>query len=529
MQFISRNSQLVDRAWDSFSPIKRVSSHQLGVMNLEKNNMLTDDILDGIDIPSKNSVAKWIEENKVHQVRVLSSGITSTRMFLGAQVICSRDEVNNISHVVFFDEDKLIRVALGIFGEIERVVIHNGEVIRAHILINKFTCRPHVIYVVRDEGRFTHLYLDGKKVRTASKHVDFPFMCLSEVPIGHVQKENYTFGLISYKCRKTGRVFIRGISSAGVVGDERDVNISTCLGGMDFAINNDEVLFRVDAIENGKLVTKISKSTNRGISQSQFAILDLGGFEPDEFLPASSPVFKDYLGNFHVPVATLKLSKRHLFDVMDDVVVESLEVSENGYGYNLAKFPKKPGYENLSTARGRGNGVTDGLGIIATTLDKGGIYVSNSQSGGALYPQERLLNHEMPKAIAFKSTDSCYTRGVVPNTVSMDYLFLECDGDGAPVSNDLLIETWDMPLPPPIFNAVFKNGSVILNIVSDAWFEVGKTTFKFSDPLVEILGVNYIDERSVELAVDGKMAKGCSITFETRNLFYWHVGTAVIK
>lgn len=528
MQYISRQSQLQSRKWDPFSPVQRVSVNQFGIMNLAAGGTLSDALLDGVEITAKSKVAKWLDENYVHHARVLSERINSTRFLLGAQVIAGRDDVKKLSHILVVEEDRLVRVTLNLSSEIERFIVHHGIIRRAHLTINKFSGFPHVVYVASDDSGSSLLFLDGKQIRTSSQDIDFPFMAFCQAPIGQVQKSQPSFGLLSYKCRQSGKIFLREISQDGSVGSEREIAAPNCLGGVDFAISGDRVLFRVDSIETNSIITRVASSSDRGTTLSTFEKVDLGGFEPDEHLPTTCPVFQDYLGNFHVPVATRKDDKRHLFDVMDDLAVESLTLSTRGFGYTLARFPKKPAVEARAIPRGRGDGTTDGVGIIATAMDQGQLLVSNSQSGGATYPQERLLNHEMPKVFSFKATECCYTRAQVPNTVSMDYVFIECDENGAPISNELLIETWDMPLPTPIIEAKANGSNVTVNIIRDAWFENGRSIFNFDDPSIEISTVNYINERTVEIATNSSTLSGKKVTFETKNAFYWHEGSSTI-
>jgi hypothetical protein len=528
MQYISRQSQLQSRKWDPFSPVQRVSVNQFGIMKMAASRMLTDALLDGIEISAKPKVAKWLDENYVHHAKVLSEQVNSTRFLLGAQVVAGRDDIKKLSHILVVEKDRLVRVTLYLSCEIERLIVHHGIIRRAHLTINKFSGYPHVAYVASNDAGSSLLFLDGKQINTSSQDVDFPFMALCQASIGQVQKSQPKYGLLSYKCRTSGKVFLREISQDGAVGSEREIAAPNCLGGIDFAISGDRVLFRADAIETNSLITRIASSGDKGATLSTFEKVDLGDFEPDEHLPTTCPVFQDYLGNFHVPVATQKDDKRHLFDVMDDLAVESMTLSTRGFGYTLARFPKKPEMEARATPRGRGDGSTDGVGIIATAMDQGQLLVSNSQSGGATYPQERLLNHEMPKIFSFKATECCYTRNQVPNTVSMDYVFIECDENGAPISNELLIETWDMPLPIPIIEAKANGSNITVNIIKDAWFENGRTIFNFDDLSIEISAVNYINERTVEITTNNSALAGKKITFETKNAFYWHEGSSII-
>src|SRR5260221_11367048 len=101
-------------------------------------------------------------------------------------------------------------------------------------------------------------------------------------------------------------------------------------------------------------------------------------------------------------------------------------LDEKGFGYNLLVFPKSPAQAGLLW---KGNGVTDGIGIIATTIAEGKLLISNSQTGGFLYPPERTVNYDMTLMFAFRATECCYTRAQSANMVSMDYLFIESNDD----------------------------------------------------------------------------------------------------
>ncbi len=135
----------------------------------------------------------------------------------------------------------------------------------------------------------------------------------------------------------------------------------------------------------------------------------------------------------------------------------------------------------------------------------------------------------MPKIYVFKSTQ-CYTRGNAANTVSMDYFFIEVDEKNEPISQDLFIETWDMPLPTPEIEAKLNNDKVIIRIKKDAFFNLGKTTFAINNPRVEIKNVKFKTDREVVITIDNpKILIGSRISFEMKNLFYHHFGETLIE
>lgn len=83
-------------------------------------------------------------------------------------------------------------------------------------------------------------------------------------------------------------------------------------------------------------------------------------------------------------------------------------------------------------------------------------------------------------------------------------------------------------MPTPAIEAIANGSNVMVNIVSDAWFENGRSIFNFDDPSVEINGINYLNERTVEITTNNSALAGKKITFETKNAFYWHEGSASI-
>ncbi len=186
------------------------------------------------------------------------------------------------------------------------------------------------------------------------------------------------------------------------------------------------------------------------------------------------------------------------------------------------------GSNRLLRFMGRGDGQTDGIGIIATAVSGGRLFAANSQAGGVHFPVERLLNHEMQHIAFFKATD-CYTRGAQPNQVSMDYVYLEATDDGSIVSPKLYLETWDMPLPTPRVEARARGTQVSVEIHADAWFDLGKTTFEFSDPTIAMTSMAFVNDRKVIIECDTDRLEGARISFTMKNIFYFHEGSAYVE
>ncbi|UVL48316.1 hypothetical protein LOY57_11130 [Pseudomonas moraviensis] len=526
MAYINRGSQIGNRPWDAFSPLKRVDASQIGLLSLSASALLRDELLDGISITRKDIPAHWVSEKYVHHAISLSHRIENTRFFLGPQIVATRDDIRQLSHFLVMESDALylITTELGVIKT--KLVVQEGEVRRATICLNNYSGKVSCLYCLKKSDGSYGLYLDSAELKTLSSDLDFPFMAWSQEPKGNVPMAEPSFGLITYKCRSSGKMFVRSMDVSGRVAPERELSDQLVLGGADFAIHENQVMLHVDSMFDGELIPNFAISVDQGNNFSAFSPVDLNGFKPDLVIPTSSPVARDYHGNFHIPIAVMKDGRQHLFDVHGGDAVEAMVLDGRGFGYNLLVFPKSP---KATDILGKGDGVTDGIGIIATTISEGKLYISNSQAGGYHYPMERAVNHDMTQMFAFRATECCYTRAQNANMVSMDYLFLESNDDGDPLSNSLWLETWDMPLPQPELVASSVGGIAIVKIIKDAWFESGKTTFVFSDPKVNILDIKFIDGREVEIATDAANLTGMKVTFDMRNFYYWHQGSALIS
>jgi hypothetical protein len=159
---------------------------------------------------------------------------------------------------------------------------------------------------------------------------------------------------------------------------------------------------------------------------------------------------------------------------------------------------------------------------------EGRLYSSNSSAGGMYFPDRALLNHEMPQIAAFVASD-CYSSGLRANYVSMDYLYIEADSDGRPVSPVLHIETWDMPLPIPGARAEVRGSDVLLSVLNDADLEPGKVVFDFDDPSITITDVKITDLRHAVISTDSTALAGRRISFDVHTLFHRHFGEAVVE
>jgi hypothetical protein len=304
--------------------------------------------------------------------------------------------------------------------------------------------------------------------------------------------------------------------------DAIDIGFVDALGGIDAAITDAKCLARAQIVTDGKLRSHLVISTDLGHSFSQPTPLDLSSVPHETELPANAPVTVDNTYNFHVPVLIKGDDGATLIDVMpdDDLAVAAITGSAATAGL-LAAFPAMPEIYG-GFREGFGDGTLDGSGMIATLAVSGQLLVSNSQSGGFSYPAEATLNHEMQRVFSFRATD-CYTRGGTANTVSMDYAFVESDHSERPVSAELWIDTWDMPLPEPEVTHTFVNGVLKIQIHRSGWFFHGQTAFQLEPANTFITKVTMNGFREIELEFDDPaQLPGTIVSFETKNVFYHH-------
>ncbi|MCG8067983.1 MAG: hypothetical protein JAY84_08955 [Candidatus Thiodiazotropha taylori] len=515
MKFISRDAQAGKMVgYSIFSALP------------EKGVPTSDEYFDGLPIGSKSIALNWVEENDVHRALTLSGKIESNRYFLGAQMLAVRDEVRNKTHVAVPDASGVAIATLRNGEVLSREGIYSGYTKRAHISLQK---KDGAVFVLHCSGtqQEQRVYLNKEEIQSECRNPDFPFMDISQPPIGHAATEVPEFSLISYKCRTSGEIYLRKITN-GSIGEERKLDTPPTVGGVDFAITENEVIFRINALQDGAVVPMMATSKDNAESISPFEPLDLSETPFKEFLPANTPVQIDHLGNHHIPVDAVDDENYHLLDyIPEHQVTDAIAVKRDLRNHPLLMpFPKKPGMvaENL----GVGDGLTDGLGVIATAISSGKIFSSNSQSGGTSYPDAVLLNYEMQRVYALKATP-CYTRGKRPNMVSMDYLFIEADDEGSAISTNLFFETWDMPLPQPLSKATSSGPVIELEIVRDAFFYPGGCTFRIVDSPIQVIDVKIESERKAVITCDSEELKGEVIEFESKNTFYSHMGEAVVE
>jgi hypothetical protein len=406
----------------------------------------------------------------------------------------------------------------------ERRLVTEGDIWRYDLALNKFTGRVSVVWVART-ARGQRLFLDGCELETRSSHVDFPFFEYAQAPIGRVQTEEPAFGILAYKCRSTGRLFVRRVSE-GTVGPERALDVGPIVGGASLTISKDRVLIRVDRLRDGVLAPTIIESHDGGNTFLEPREIDLSAYDSGFcVVPGYTAPITDKGYGLHVPIfmSDGRESVAANYVLEKDLLVEAVRVPGIRPIGSLEKFPSTLGSGTLY-----GNGVTDGHGLIMVLGSEGKLYSSNSSSGGVHFPESALLNYEMPQIAAFDASE-CYSSGLHPNYVSMDYIYVEEDSNGQLISPVLHIETWDMPLPLPRAKAEARGADVLLTVLSDADLEPGKVVVDFDDPTIGIIDVKVADLRHAIISTDSKDLIGKRLTFDVHTLFHRHFGGAVVE
>ncbi len=487
---------------------------------------LNDSIFDGVILPKTSVAVKWIKENTIHEALKITTNALSSGPFLSTQVSAVRDEIREITFVVTQEINGIFLTSVKDVAIIERARIAEGITTRHSIAIRKYDGRPIVIYAKDSE-----IIVDGRVINTSCRRPDFPSISIDQPPIGNDSPDKPLTGAISYKCRESGQIFARIFDPMTMVmGPEIVVDITGSIGGADVVAFGGNLNVRVDKLENGSVIPYIGRQTINTIKSSiKLEILDLSGIPFDNIELSMTQSFIDHTGAYHCPVVVRMGEKFELLDVMpeDDLAVAALSLSKQISAASLTAFPKKPGIVQ-SIRPGFGDGFTDGNGVIASVSAYGDLYSSNSQAGGYFYPNHSLLNHDMPKIFTFRTTQ-CYTRGSAPNTVSMDYVFIEADDEGDPLDNIIWLETWDMPLPPVELSAAVSGNVIHLKISANGWFTPANSTFWIADQKAKITSVSLTGERTVELTTDRPVQSGTEVGFETRTKYFHHAGSALAR
>lgn len=508
-----------------------------------------DRFFDGQPLPRPIQAHNWITEGSVHRERILSSSVDNTRYLLGPQVSIVRDDNRRVTWAATVEDldgghgQKQLwlsrfdgsRPETAASPRLERKLVATGDIWRFHIALNKFDGEVSVAWITRS-GQGSTLWLNGQRVETKSPDPDFPFFAFSQPPIGHVVREAPPFAVLGYKCRKSGQCFLRRVQG-GKPGPEILLKTDKTIGGVSFGISEDKVLARVDQVHRGKVVPALIHSSDAGGTFGKAEALSLSGYDGGfQVVPGYTEPVVDIGGNFHVPVhaASKQESVALNYVVREDALVEAIRVAgthplldEVGANRAASQVTLEVFPATLGNPNGYGTGTTDGHGLIMVLSTEGRLFSSNSSAGGLFFPDSALLNHEMPLVSVFATTE-CYTTGLKPNFVSMDYLYFEANAVGQPISSDLQMETWDMPLPVPAARAESSGSRVEVTVVADADFEPGEVSFRFEDPCVRIKNVEVTSLRTAVIDTDTEDLKGKTLIYDVDSLFHRHYGEVVV-
>jgi hypothetical protein len=489
---------------------------------------LADEFFDGQLLSPEVLAHHWTLEGDVHQARRLGR-TDNTRYFIGPQAAILRDDMRRLTWAATVEKDGLQLTNYdprsGSEGGPAARRLASGPIWRYHIALDKYTGDVSATWIVRGAAG-GELWHDGERVDTGARDVDFPFFKFSQVPVGLVQTEQPPYGLLGYKSRASGEIFVRRLRG-GAWETEQVLVKQPTVGGISFGIVGDDVLARVDLLDGGRLVPALLKSTDAGCSFSEPEPVDLSDVDAAfSVRPGYQEPIVDKGGALHVPIGmasdTESLALNHVVD--SDLLVEAIRVPGLLRKSELWVFPSTLGSGNTF-----GNGVSDGHGLIMglATMD-GYLYTSNSSAGGSHFPEPQLLNHEMPLIAEFTASE-CYSSGVTPNFVSMDYLYIEANAVGQPVSSDVYVETWDMPLPVPEARAIAEGNKVHVEILTDADLEPGKVTVNFDEPGITITDVEIHGLRSATVTTDSDELHGKALSLDVTTLFHRHYAAATIK
>ncbi|MFA0181105.1 hypothetical protein AB4463_11890 [Vibrio cyclitrophicus] len=507
-----------------------------------------DSLLDGVEVPRPMYAENWTLESKVHQSVKLTDDVRSTRNFVGPQTNIVRDDLRRKSFSIHIEGDKNTLI----LSEINNSKITNQSVIdedvwRADLALDKYSGKVSTLYIKEVNG-IGVLFFNGVVVPTLDTDIDFPFISISQVPIGHVPEAPSPFSIISYKSRKSRKVYYRTFSDAGF-GEEQILITDDLIGGAPLAAVGNKVVFYVNKFNDGIYQPCIVISNDGGATLSIPDEIDIKSVSDVaiQYQPLLSAPIIDYSGMVHIPISVGFKDGSRLLDILVEdatatVAIESLVTDDQASIVGAAAFPKTVcksvimfNDENIPLKQDFrfGDGTTDGVGVITTLLHSGQLYTSNSQSGGASYPEKVHLNHEMLDIACFSATE-CFTTGIKPNMVSMDYIFLEAIEKNRPISGELHLETWDMPLPIPQGSASLMDDNTIeLTIHNNGNFLPGGTDIKIDPSLVKVTEVILEDHRRAfvkfETIGSEKSIKGLSLNVESRNNFYFHKLNLTIK
>jgi hypothetical protein len=509
MQYRSRSDQMLPKS-------------SLHTFVFRQTSGPTDSLFDTSPLPRPMRAVNWIQETHIHRAVCLTTKLANSNQFVGTQKMIARDEVRRCTHLIAIERDGLFYYLLRSPTDVAKEQLSDGNIRRAHICLRKFDGKPIVSWVA-ESNRKGKLLVEGKDITTSALDVDFPYMAVGQPPIGFPATNPPNDGILLYKCRESGKSFARRFNPMSLAFEQdKELPFGTTLGGADADLNETKVLVRAQVIQVNTVQTHVCESTDFGRNFTPAKQLDLSAVPHDREIPSNAPVTIDYTRNFHIPVAVGNGSETMLLDALqdDDLVVAAISGGES-VNNAVVDFPAMPTIQ-AAFREGFGDGSLDGNGIIATMNVAGRLLVANSQSGGYSYPEASHLNYDMQSVYMFRSTQ-CYTRGVDPNTVSMDYAFIEADADGRPLSAELWVDTWDMPLPTPLISQVRIGDQVRVTIRRSGWFFPGQTAFELDPANTFIKNVKFNGFREAVLEFhDPSKLDGATLSFQTKNVFFFH-------
>lgn len=482
---------------------------------------LSDALLNTPQLPRPTKALRWLRETEVHSGLRITDKLKNSNQFFANQVMVVRDELRSVTWVSSIETDGVYLSRIEGNHLASHDLVASGEISRATLTLRKYDGFPLVTYiqVINGQGK---LFINKAQVMTASDSVDFPCLAIEQPPIGFAGLDSPKHAVLTYKETETGRSIARRIDPNSLACDlEVDLQLPSILGGIAIALSSGRAIGKIELVQGAAVVPAVIESADYFTTPAPVKPIDLTGVPHDRVVPAKSRLFVDNTGAIHASLLVENGSDSVALDAhLDDNRIVAAVSGPNAAHSVIEAFPKMPKlYDGLRFGYGDGN--TDGAGIIATLLSNGRLFASNSQSGGYIYPDAGLLNDDMQRMYLHAQTE-CYTRSR-PNYVSMDYAFIESDEAGNPVSAELWLETWDMPLPLPEVEHTWEGDCLRLRILRDGWFFPGQTSFVIEPTVAEIAHAEFVDYREMTLEFnEPARVRGTTITFETKNVFFYY-------
>lgn len=489
--------------------------------------ILSDSLLNTPQLPRPTKALRWLRETEVHSGLRITDKLKNSNQFLANQVIVVRDELRLVTWVASIETDGVYLSRIEGDHLASHDLIAAGEISRATLTLRKFDGFPLVTYiqVINSQGK---LFINKSQISTTSDSVDFPCLAIEQPPIGFAGLDAPKHAVLTYKETETGKSIARRLDPNSLTCDpEVDLQLPSILGGIAIVLSNGRAIGKVELVQGQVVIPAVMDSADYFVTPAPMQPIDLTGVPHDRVVPAKSRLFVDNTGAIHMSLLVDHNNVSIALDVhLDDDRIVAAISGPNAAHSLIEAFPKMPAlYSDLRFGYGDGN--TDGAGIIATLLSNGRLFASNSQSGGYIYPDAGLLNDDMQRMYLHSQTE-CYTRSR-PNYVSMDYAFIESDEAGNPVSAELWLETWDMPLPLPEVEHTWEGDRLRLRILRDGWFFPGQTSFVIEPTVAEITRAEFTDYREMTLEFnEPARVRGTTITFETKNVFFYYQASFVV-